>query len=446
MSKAKLKLLIVDDEKSVRDSLKHWFTEDGYEVITAPDGKKALELAGSQPLDIALLDMKMPGMSGLEVMERLQQISPDMLFIIMTAFADVHTAVDSLKKGAFDYITKPFDPDDLTHLIRNATRQRELSTENARLKEKMDIDRREEIIGQSPQMREIHEMIATVAQSDATVIIYGESGTGKELVARAIHNQSPRRYFPLISVNSGALPESLVESELFGHERGAFTGAQYRRKGKLELADGGTLFLDEIATISEKTQVDLLRVLETHEFTRLGGTKPIHSDFRVICATNRNLKHLVDEGKFREDLYYRLNVITIHLPPLRERQDDIPLLANYFLRKYAISMGKKIQSIEPDAMALLQSYQWPGNVRELENIMERALVVGSPPAVRVRDLHISCEKTGPLRIMRPLEEVEKEHIVAVLDETGWNISRSAVILGIDRATLYNKIRKFGLKQ
>jgi transcriptional regulator with PAS, ATPase and Fis domain len=289
-------------------------------------------------------------------------------------------------------------------------------------------------------------MIATVAQSDATVIIYGESGTGKELVARAIHNQSPRRYFPLISVNSGALPESLVESELFGHERGAFTGAQYRRKGKLELADGGTLFLDEIATISEKTQVDLLRVLETHEFTRLGGTKPIHSDFRVICATNRNLKHLVDEGKFREDLYYRLNVITIHLPPLRERQDDIPLLANYFLRKYAISMGKKIQSIEPDAMALLQSYQWPGNVRELENIMERALVVGSPPAVRVRDLHISCEKTGPLRIMRPLEEVEKEHIVAVLDETGWNISRSAVILGIDRATLYNKIRKFGLKQ
>jgi transcriptional regulator with PAS, ATPase and Fis domain len=242
------------------------------------------------------------------------------------------------------------------------------------------------------------------------------------------------------------LPESLVESELFGHERGAFTGAQYRRKGKLELADGGTLFLDEIATISEKTQVDLLRVLETHEFTRLGGTKPIHSDFRVICATNRNLKHLVDEGKFREDLYYRLNVITILLPPLRERQDDIPLLANYFLRKYAISMGKKIQSIEPDAMALLQSYQWPGNVRELENIMERALVVGSPPAVRVRDLHISCEKTGPLRIMRPLEEVEKEHIVAVLDETGWNISRSAVILGIDRATLYNKIRKFGLKQ
>ncbi|HNR42189.1 MAG TPA: sigma-54 dependent transcriptional regulator, partial [Bacteroidales bacterium] len=318
-----ISILIVDDELSVRDSLYNWFIEDGYTVECAEDAKKALSILESQDFDIILADIKMPGMDGMEMLRRIKSIKKDSIVIMMTAFATVDTAVQALKEGAFDYVTKPFDPDDLTHLIRNASKQITLSEENKILKDRVTaLENVDNLIGNSEAMQQLLRDIQSVAQSNASVIITGESGTGKELVARAIHANSPRRFFPMISVHCGALTESLLESELFGHEKGAFTGAVYNRKGRFEMADNGTIFLDEIATISVKMQVELLRVLETKSFVRVGGTKEIKSDFRVICATNRDLRSMVDKGLFREDLYYRLNVVNIHVPPLRERTED----------------------------------------------------------------------------------------------------------------------------
>jgi transcriptional regulator with PAS, ATPase and Fis domain len=315
------------------------------------------------------------------------------------------------------------------------------------LKEQIsEICRADEIIGESPQMHKVYEMIQTVAKTDTTVMIRGESGTGKELIARAIHSNSNRRYFPIVAVNCGALPEGILESELFGHERGAFTGAQYKRKGKLELADGGTLFLDEVGNIDSKTQMDLLRVIETKQFTRVGGNEMIKVDFRVICATNKDLEKAVSDGTFREDLYYRLNVFTIFIPPLRERKGDIPVLANYFVQKYARTMGKSISSLSPEAMDTLVRYNWPGNVRELENAVERAMVVGKAPAIRPEDLPYQLTEKNHVLPTGSLAAVEKAHIASVLEQNRWNISRSAEILQIDRVTLYNKIEKYGLKK
>ncbi len=445
-------ILIVDDELSVRNSLYKWFKEDGYRVDTAADAKEALKKMEENPWDIILLDIKMPGMNGLELQERIREIDPSIVVIMITAYASVDTAVQALKAGAFDYITKPFDPDDLEHLIRNAIEKRQLTRENLQLKQKItQLTAQETIIAESPQMQHVLQMVDTVAQTDSTVLIHGESGTGKEVIARAIHNRSQRRLFPLVAVNCGAFPETLLESELFGHERGAFTGAQYRRKGKIELADGGTLFLDEIGDISPKTQLDLLRVLETHQFTRLGGNQVVHSDFRLICATNKNLEEEVRKGNFREDLYYRINVFFILIPPLRERKEDIPALAHYFLQKYARTMNKPFTDIAPDAMQLLKEYRWPGNVRELENAIERAMVVGVPPAIQARDLPFfqtvnSPDPAVPVPESDSLEAIEKAHILSVLNRTGWNIKRSAEILKIDRVTLYNKIKKFNLQK
>ncbi len=445
-------ILIVDDELSVRNSLYKWFKEDGYRVDTAADAKEALKKMEENPWDIILLDIKMPGMNGLELQERIREIDPSIVVIMITAYASVDTAVQALKAGAFDYITKPFDPDDLEHLIRNAIEKRQLTRENLQLKQKItQLTAQETIIAESPQMQHVLQMVDTVAQTDSTVLIHGESGTGKEVIARAIHNRSQRRLFPLVAVNCGAFPETLLESELFGHERGAFTGAQYRRKGKIELADGGTLFLDEIGDISPKTQLDLLRVLETHQFTRLGGNQVVHSDFRLICATNKNLEEEVRKGNFREDLYYRINVFFILIPPLRERKEDIPALAHYFLQKYARTMNKPFTDIAPDAMQLLKEYRWPGNVRELENAIERAMVVGVPPAIQARDLPFfqtvnAPDPAVPVPESDSLEAIEKAHILSVLNRTGWNIKRSAEILKIDRVTLYNKIKKFNLQK
>ncbi len=446
-------ILIVDDELSVRNSLYKWFAEDGYRVATAADAKEALQKLEEHTWDIILLDIKMPGMNGLELQQRIREIDPTIVVIMITAYASVDTAVQALKAGAFDYITKPFDPDDLEHLIRNAIEKRQLTRENLQLKQKItQLTPEETIIAESPQMRHILEIVDTVAQTDSTVLIHGESGTGKEVVARAIHNRSKRRLFPLIAINCGAFPESLLESELFGHEKGAFTGAQYRRKGKIELADGGTLFLDEIGDVSPKTQLDLLRVLETHQFTRLGGNQVIQSDFRLICATNKNLEEEVRKGRFREDLYYRINVFFILIPPLRERKEDIPALAHFFLQKYARSMNKPFTDIAPEAMQLLKEYRWPGNVRELENAIERAMVVGTPPAIQARDLPFfqSISTRAAEKSLEPesdsLEAVEKAHILGVLTRTNWNIKRSAEILKIDRVTLYNKIKKYRLQK
>lgn len=444
-----ISLLVVDDEESVRNSLYNWFREDGYEVGTAKDAYEALQQIEMAHWDIMLLDIKMPGMDGLELQRRVREVNKEIVIIIMTAYASVDTAVQSLKEGSYDYVVKPFNPDDLSHLIRNAAEHISLKNENLQLRQDIShLAGMEEIIGDSPSMRRVMELVQTVAPSDSTVVIRGESGTGKELIARAIHCHSPRRYFPVVPVNCGALAETLLESELFGHEKGAFTGAQSRRKGKFEMADRGTLFLDEIGNISQKMQMELLRVLESKQFTRVGGNQTIHVDIRLICATNKNLEKAVEEGTFREDLYYRINVFTIILPPLRERRSDIPLLAQHFVNKYAKIMNKEIKEISPQAMDLLIRHHWPGNVRELENAVERAMVVGKPPYLRPQDLpfQLSAEPVEESAEMDSLAEIEKRHIRHVLERSGWNISRTAVTLGIDRVTLYNKIKKYQLRK
>ncbi|MFU8844867.1 MAG: sigma-54-dependent transcriptional regulator [Bacteroidales bacterium] len=444
MSK-KISLLVVDDEVSVRDSLYNWFIEDGYQVSCAESAMQALKILENDPHDIILADIKMPGMDGLEMLKRIKALKPDAIVIIMTAFATVDTAVQALKDGAFDYVTKPFDPDDLSHLIRNASRQVSLSSENERLREHVvSLENVQDIIGVSEAMVKVLREVESVAQSNSSVIITGESGTGKELIARAIHANSSRKFFPMISVHCGALTESLLESELFGHEKGAFTGAVYNRKGRFEMADSGTIFLDEIATISTKMQVELLRVLETKSFMRVGGNKLIHSDFRVICATNRDLKKMVDAGTFREDLYYRLNVVNINIPPLRERKEDIPLLVDYFIRKFCKSMSRSLLTIEPAAMKRLQELDLPGNVRELENMIERAIVVGNGREIKLKDLQLSTEVFQSS--VESLNDLEKKHILQILTKYNWNVSRSAKALQVDRVTLYNKIKKYGLKE
>jgi DNA-binding NtrC family response regulator len=440
----KISILIVDDEESVRDSLYNWFIEDGYHVECAENAKKALSMLENEGFDIILADIKMPGMDGLEMLRRIKLLKTDSIVIVMTAFATVDTAVQALKDGAFDYVTKPFDPDDLSHLIRNASKQIVLSEENENLRQKVvSLENVEDLIGKSEAIKKVLKDIESVAQSNSSVVITGESGTGKELVARAIHSNSTRRYFPLVSVHCGALTESLLESELFGHEKGAFTGAMYNRKGRFEMADNGTIFLDEIATISTKMQIDLLRVLESKKFVRVGGNKEISSDFRVICATNRDLKSMVENGTFREDLFYRLNVVNIFVPPLRERIEDIPLLVDYFIGKYCTSMNRQPVTIESAALRRLEEFSFPGNVRELENMIERAIVIGNGKKITLRDLPL--EKSIISNSVESLDELEKLHILQILNKYSWNISRTAKALKVDRVTLYNKISKYGLK-
>jgi len=441
----KISILVVDDEESVRDSLYNWFVEDGYRVECADSAKMALSILESDNFDIVLADIKMPGMDGLEMLKLIKALEKDIIVIVMTAFATVDTAVQALKDGAFDYVTKPFDPDDLSHLVRNASKQISLAGENEALKQKVaTLESVEDLIGKSDAMQSVLRQVESVAQSNTSVIITGESGTGKELIARAIHANSPRKFFPLVSVHCGALTESLLESELFGHEKGAFTGALYNRKGRFEMADSGTIFLDEIATISPKMQVELLRVLETKSFIRVGGNKEIKSDFRVICATNKDLKIMVQTGAFREDLFYRLNVVNIHVPPLRERAGDIPILVEYFIKKYCNSMNKPPVTIDPSALKRLEEFKFPGNIRELENMIERAIVIGNGKRIYLRDLPIESSLIDSS--IESLDENEKNHIALILNKYSWNISRAAKALNIDRVTLYNKIKKYDLKR
>jgi len=439
------RILVVDDEPIVVDSLAEWFRQDGYHVDTARSGKEALRMVGRAPYDIALLDIKMPGMDGLELQALLTSANPDLTIIIMTAYASVESAVKALKAGAYDYITKPFDPDELSHLVRRASEHRSLRSENLRLKESLEtMAPPPHIVGISNGTQRVLGLISAVAHTDATVLIKGESGTGKELVARAIHAGSPRRYNPLVVVNCGALAEGILESELFGHEKGAFTGAQYRHKGKFEVADGGTIFLDEIGAITPRVQVELLRVIEDKMITRLGGQSPVAVDFRVIAASNQDLESMVKSGEFREDLFWRLNVFVIEIPSLRERPEDIPLLAEHFLDQYTRAMNRKQMKMSPEALEALRNYSWPGNIRELQNAIERAVVVGRPPVVRVEDLPVRVTRVSPSPGRGSIAEVEKSHILSVLESTGWNISNAARILGVDRGTLYNKIRTYGL--
>ncbi len=441
-----VKILIVDDEQIVRDSLKHWFEEDGYKVDVSEDAFDVLRDFKPDKWDILLVDIKMPKMSGLELLEKVKEIDPESVVIIITAYASVPTAVQALKNGAYDYVTKPIDPDELSHLVKKAIKQKNLSRENIALKASIDeMLNLEDLVGESPEMKKVFDLIQMVAKQDTTVMIRGESGTGKELIARAIHINSPRKYYPIIPVNCGAFPESLLESELFGHEKGAFTGAQYRRKGKIEMADGGTLFLDEVGSISPKMQVELLRVIESKQFNRVGGNDLIKVNFRLISATNESLEKLVEAGNFREDLYYRLNVFTIYVPPLRERRSDIPILANFFVNKFSRVMNKSIRKISNEAMDILLKYDWPGNVRELENAIERAMVIGKPPEIVPEDLPFQIDK-GNNNSNDSISDMEKSHIRKVLSKYNWNITQTAAALKIDRVTLYNKINKYGLKK
>jgi two-component system, NtrC family, response regulator HydG len=392
--------------------------------------------------DAALVDIKMRGIDGIELQRRMHEIDPNLMVILMTGYASVDTAVQALKNGAYDYVSKPLDPDEIAHLVKKAIAHRRTEQENVRLRETVaEVARPEEMVGQSAAMQRVFDAIETVGPTDATVLVTGESGTGKELVARAIHHASPRRFHPLVVIHCGALTETLLESELFGHEKGAFTGAQYRKKGKFEIAEGGTVFLDEIGDISLKTQTDLLRVLQEREIVRVGSNQPIKVDFRCVAATNKDLEKLIEEGKFRPDLYYRLNVFRIELPALRERRDDIPALVDHFVRKFSLAMNKKITRVAPSAMSLLQQQPWTGNVRELENAVERAMVVAQEPELRDQDFVF--KNNLPNGAPKTLEDIEKAHILRILEQCGWNQTRAAETLDIDRVTLHHKIKRYG---
>ena len=443
----RISILVVDDEPIVLQSLAAWLRQEGHNVDTAEGGREALELAADCRYDIALVDIKMPDIDGLELQSRLAAADPELTIIIMTAYASVESAVRALKAGAYDYIPKPFNPEEVSHLVQRASEHRSLRFENIRLKDRLEaITSPSPIIGTSTAMQEVLDLIAAVSETDSTVLIKGDSGTGKELVARAIHAASPRRYGPIVVVNCGALAEGLLESELFGHEKGAFTGAHYRHKGKFEVADGGTIFLDEIGTVSPRVQVDLLRVLEEKVVTRVGGQKLIPVDFRVIAATNQDLETLIERGEFREDLYWRLNVFAVQIPPLRERPEDIPPLAEHFLEIYTRSMNRRPMRLSSETLDALKNYHWPGNIRELQNAIERAVVVGTPPVLKAEDLPLrvtsGSEQPGP----KSLREVERAHILRALDDCSWNIARAARLLEVDRGTLYNKIEKYGFRR
>jgi two-component system, NtrC family, response regulator HydG len=440
---AQAKLLIVDDELSVRDSLAKWFHEEGYEVGTAESASEALTKLAESHWDAALLDIKMHGTDGIELQKRIHELQPEVIVIMMTGYASVETAVTALKNGAYDYVTKPLDPDEIAHLVKKALAHKRTEEENVRLRETVaEVARPEDIVGQSAIMQRVFDAIETVGPTDATVLITGESGTGKELVARAVHHASPRKFHPLVVIHCGALTETLLESELFGHEKGAFTGAQYRKKGKFEIAEGGTVFLDEIGDISLKTQTDLLRVLQEHEIVRVGGTQSIKVDFRCVAATNKDLEKAIEEGKFRPDLYYRLNVFRIELPPLRDRREDIPMLVKHFVEKFSLQMNKRITRVSPAAMNLLQQQPWSGNVRELENAVERAMVVAQEPEIRESDFVFKAASM-PNGVPRSLDEIERAHILRTLESVNWNQTRAAEILNIDRVTLHHKLKRYG---
>jgi len=441
--KRKTKVIVVDDEAIVRESLRDWLNEVGHQVLTAENGPQALELIEKERPHIVIADLVMPGMDGIELMKRAKEKSSNIQVIIITAYGSIPTAIKAIREGAYDYIEKPFCPERVELLIDKLVEHQGLIEENLSLHQKLEERYRfENIISKSTKMQQVIELIKIVAKSNATVLITGDSGTGKELVARAIHSQSYRKDKPFIAVSCAALPESLLESELFGHEKGSFTGAYGQKKGKFEVANRGTLFLDEIGDISQNIQVHLLRVLEEKEFTRVGGNELLKVDVRVISATNKDLRKAIANKQFREDLYYRLNVVTIELPPLRDRKEDIPLLAQHFLKKFTLENQKEVTGFSPEATDFLLNYEWPGNVRELENAIERAVILAKKPYIYFSDLpeeNLLVADSTPFG--EGLEEVEKKHIINVLNATGGNYSKAAKILGISRMTLYKKARQ-----
>lgn len=452
-----MKILIIDDEPVIRETLSDWLEREGYIIETAITGEEGIKKEKDNNFDIAIVDLKLPGMDGIEVLRKLKEIDPDIVVIMITAYATIETAVSAIKDGAYDYLTKPFNLEEISLVVKKITEHRKLVAENILLKKQLEERYSfENIIGKSPKMRKIFELIEDVADSDATILIQGESGTGKEVIARAIHQRSSRANASFITANCAAIPDNLLESELFGYEKGAFTGATQTKKGRFELAEEGTLFLDEITDMKLNTQVDLLRVLQEKEFRRLGGSQLIKTNVRIIASSNKDVEKQVAIGDFREDLYYRLNVISIKLPPLRERKEDIPFLVEHFLRKYSHKNHRIIKDISKEALELLTRYNWPGNVRELENVIERATILGKKQFLMSSDLPEVIKKDSSLArdeaiiyLTEPnksLEEVEKEYITNLLQRTNWNISQSAKLLKINRATLYNKIRQYKIKR
>ncbi|MBI2493425.1 MAG: sigma-54-dependent Fis family transcriptional regulator [Candidatus Rokubacteria bacterium] len=447
-------ILVVDDDPGVRESFR-LMLEDDYEVLDAGDGAAALEILRVTQVDLVLLDIRLPEADGIEVLERIKALDEGVEVVLATAVKTVRTAVAAMKLGAFDYLTKPFEEDELLAVVRRALEKRSLEREVAFLRGELarthDV---EEIVGRHPAMQKLQRVIGQVAPTSATVLITGESGTGKELVARAIHRQGPRRDTPFVPVNPAAIAESLIESELFGHEKGAFTGAYQRKLGKFELAQGGTLFLDEIGTLKPELQAKLLRVLQEREIERVGGTRPIRIDVRVVAATNANLDEAVARGAFREDLYYRLNVVPIHVPPLRERADDIPLLVEHFVRHLAQAFNRPVEGVSPEALAALRQYRWRGNVRELQNVIERCVVLAEGPTIQLNDLpldillpehrtRVRAADTLPLK--DATEQFERQIILRVLERVKGNQSEAARILGVHRNSLKRLLARWGVE-
>ena len=450
MKPSKGRILIADDEEAARRSLGQILSEDGYEVFLASDGEEALRLVAEQSPDILLSDLRMPKLDGHELLTRVRQGYPDVALVIMTAHGTIRSAVKAVQEGAEDYLTKPIDVEDLERVLERILKKRRLIAETRILRERLDEKYSfENIIGRSPEMLEVFRLVEQVAPSQASILITGESGTGKELIAQAIHQRSPRRDAPFVKVACAALPETLLESELFGHERGAFTGALARRAGRFEIAAGGTIFLDEIGDIPMGMQVKLLRFLQEHQFERIGGNQTLTVDVRVIAATHRNLAALIREGKFRDDLYYRLNVIEIPLPPLRARAHDIPLLVNFYVRRVAAANNKDVSGLTDEALAALMAYNWPGNVRELEHAIERAIILS-----RGREIDLSLFPSlpkmanparrdhGPIVPGSSLEEIERDAILRTLEAVGGSTSRAAAVLKISARTIQYKVKQY----
>ena len=445
-------ILVVDDEKNAREGLREALSAGPYRVMAAANGFQAEELLAAEPVDLVITDLRMPGTGGLELMKKARSIRPGAVFILVTAYGTVDSAVEAMKEGAFDYLTKPLNLEQLEMLVARALKSQQLEAENIYLKEQ--LQKRfgfETLLGRSAAMERVFETIRQIRHGRSTVLITGESGTGKELVARALHQQGDRRSGPFIPVHCAALSATLLESELFGHEKGAFTGAAALKKGRFELADGGIIFLDEVGDIPPEIQVKLLRFLESREFERVGGTRPLRVDVRLLAATNSDLERLKDEGKFREDLYYRLNVVRIHLPPLRARRDDIPLLARSFVEEFARENGKPDLALTPEAIHLLEGYDWPGNVRELRNCIESMVVLARGLSLGTRDLPPSVrgasaepERLEPVALN--LKAAERDLMVRALEQSGGNKARAARLLGISRRTLYRKLDEYGISR
>ena len=447
------RILVVDDEEVMRVSLAAWLAEDGYDVETASSGREAIAMAAANEYAMYFVDLKMPpGIDGIETMMEIRKQRPDAAVIIITAYATVDTAITAMKEGAQEYIVKPCNPEEISLLVNRIIKVKNLQRENLILRKKLARQYTlGDMVSKNSRMQEVFALVRDVADLRSTVLILGESGTGKELVARAIHFCGVRAPRPFVPVSCAALPETLLESELFGYEKGSFTGATERKKGKFELAHGGTLFLDEIGDIPMKVQVDLLRVLQERRFFRIGGTEEVEVDVRVIAATNRDLRQSVQQGTFRDDLFYRLNVITVALPPLRERREDVPLLAHMFIERLAIEVGKEVDEISEGALKLLLDHPWPGNVRELENAIERAIVTTRSHVLLAEDFAFIAHEGGqPVGWTPPtdltLDAVEREVILATLRRTGGNVKEAAAILDIDRSTLYDRLRRYGIQR